>query len=308
MGFHLSDVARGDVEAVAAVPPPPTRPQTDVAKLLEHGGVVVVVGTKPTQFSHAHINCPRIVFWHGTDPKTDSPNRTFPANARAVLFGGICSHSRMNALRQQATSRGMWNNPSPMSTGDMREILDRVVSLSIRPPAPDPDPLPMFTYTTPACPKPEPEEPMTMPRLNLRALRRGELKVFVERHAVPTEKAGHQAPKLLAMLTAEGIRSTLQSVDQAIRFYVTVPHKKQKVTAPTPSHVPAVTFSEDDFTPTRPPAMTASSELDLALLAVKDIQSAAAVLAEALVKIQQDVQRLHRQKATAKQALEEYLT
>jgi hypothetical protein len=309
--FTIGEVLTKDVDAVKAVLLPPPRPETDVAQLLSHGGVVVVVGGRSSNFSQEHLRNPRIVFWHSTDPKTNSPNRTLPANARAVVFAGFISHAMDNRIRNQAKSRGVFSPPGILSTGDIRELLTKMVTLPERPVNLDPKPLPVpVVAVMPTMPVlAETNEPDIVKR----KLKIGELKAFVIAEGNASAKPTiPEAQRLLAILESRGIRSTLISVDQALRTFVVYPARKAKGTPTTAAQArtefkAAAAVSEGFHGGGYPAPDTLLDQISAVRQTAIDMRAGLDLQLEALTAIEAEVTRLRRAQQQTRQSLREFL-
>lgn len=295
----IGDVAHGDVEAAKKVLLPPQRHQTDLTQILAHGGRIVVVGGRPSNFSPKHLTDPRVVFWHSTDPRTKRV-RELPANARAVLFTQFVDHATDHAIRRQAHARGVYTPPGILTTGDVRDQLTQMLSHPIQKPAPEPEPLPVIP--PPSVQQPQPvvtptdvpaEIPEPMHTAALRKPKAGEVRDFIMKHGNPNAIPLPEGKRLLALLNSMGISSTEDSIRQGMRMYFAKPVPQPREDAPPSTRKEA---SKATPMPDRITTMLASANAGLELLR------------ETLAEIEGEVKRLQQQRATAKQALEEYLT
>lgn len=233
-------------EIVGKALPVTERLKFDLVELLHSGGRVIIVGGRTTNFSDEMRRDPRIEFWDSTDPKAHA--RDLPSNARALFFTRFINHEWAGRLRKQAKKRGIYCGVGVHDTGELRVELQRVVdhvqpkpvvvedhpvfvaaaklvaALEVPPPvvaAPAPvEPAPSEE------PMPEPEvteEVMPEPRFDWRPVvkqRKGKgVMDFVTAHAnLQAESRTHEGERVLALMKAAGVTSTLKSVMEHIRI------------------------------------------------------------------------------------------
>jgi hypothetical protein len=171
-------------------------------------------------------NDPRLEFWDSTDPK--SFRRDLPSNARAVLFTRYISHELNTRLRKQAHKRGIFCQPGMHETGELRVELQRVVD-HVPPKRVEPiedaferlmaqtevmvnkvaehaqEPI----LTTPAAPAVAEAAPRKRYRIASFIAEHGDLTVTKNRAA--------EATRVLALMEAHGLKSTMKSVLETMR-------------------------------------------------------------------------------------------
>ena len=223
------------------------RPQTDVAALLETGGVAVVVGGRPSNFPESMRRHPRFVFFDSTDPKA-MHGKSLPSNARVVMMiPRFLGHHDTDRYKREAKRRGI-QCLMLTTTGDIKDNLERVLDheatrkqvtappvIVVPPAVVDPpkvyERIEDVSPATLAVPKvtvqeveeglgavadPEPSEDSEMPR---RHWMRGEQMSFVERYSNPDGSIRGEGRRLLALARSKGIESTEGSFEQAVRVH-----------------------------------------------------------------------------------------
>jgi hypothetical protein len=236
-------------EVIEKAMPFEDRYRFDLVELLKDGGVAVIVGGRSSNFTQEMRDNPRLEFWDSTDPKTRT--RDLPSNTRAVLFTKWLSHETDGRLRKQAKKRGIFCKPGVHETGELRIELQRVVdnTLSVKPMTDPPPPVSAPAPTLdrvfervvlppPAMPTPEPSvaldvTPIPPPKVKTGRRNARGVAAFVAAHCdVHAVERTREAERLLALMQAEGMNSTVKSVMESLRLASKKAGVKVRVTGP----------------------------------------------------------------------------
>lgn len=306
---------------------PPSLGEELWRRLSANGGVVVVLGGRTTNFTEKQRRDSRFVFWDSTDPK--ARHHQFPSNARALLVTEFNDHVWSNRARKDAKLKKAFCPPGWISTGDIREALDYVLS---QPKAATPAPVDTFVpirnvtvapqptrvetvATQPASPKEETAVHNTVSvteqvATDLRSPHKGELLAFVIANADLRADKPKEAKRLLALLQTKGVTTSEDSVKNAMwRVASALPARVNGAHA-EPEHIIAAPSVAIDQKPIK--KLPAADLLDGVLAeaehalsesqkALETAQAAHDVLADAVAKMRAEVARFREQQQAIRQ-------
>lgn len=323
------------IEHVQAAPATP-RPQVNLADLVAHGGRIVVVGGRTTNFPDYMRDDPRLVFFDSTDPRTQT--RELPSNARAVVMTQFVGHNVYWRFAEQAKARGIVFVPGTRTTGELRRMLEDVVKAprADKPKEPDvdlsaivvPQAAAPSTIVTEPIVTPEPpaaettseqrvaeappsaESGTTMKRKV--QLQRGALIGFIREHGQLGVSRQVEAQRLLPLLQARGMNTTCDSIAQALwRLAQEQRQNGTRKTSANPKPNGHAAHAAPRVAPTFAQKGGDNGILDAIAEArkyVADVRAAADLLDELLPKLEAEVKLFRDKQHRATQVMAEFLS
>lgn len=170
--------------------------------LIANGGKVVIVGGTMNKAWEPYRDHPQLVFWCGDRSEIERHLRNgdnLPHNVKGVVISRFISHQSSGKVMDEAKRKRAVIFASK-NDGQITEILDEM------------------TRVEPKVESKAPEAPPAPPK-ELRAPKPGEIQTALEKHYVADVPNIDAARRLLGILAEQGIKTTEESLQQAIYQY-----------------------------------------------------------------------------------------
>lgn len=195
------------------------------SQLALHGGTILVIGGRSTNFPPELRNRPQFVFWDSTESNLRAD---VPHNCRGILFTRFIPHAVYNRVMKTARERRLTVFPV-LNTGEIKRMLEQI--------APTETAIAAGNNGHPETAVAADTAKLLTKDETLHKPRRGELQRFIEAHV--TEKPvsiAATARQLLTMAEQAGLKTTVDSLAQGIRMHLRTPAvNPRKSAAPSPS-------------------------------------------------------------------------
>lgn len=169
--------------------------------LIANGGKVVVIGGRMNDNWRQFTDNPQFIFWTGDRAEIDRHfprgGGELPSNTRGVIVSKFISHATAGRIIEEARKKKALIM-GPKNDGEVTRLLEEILT-------------PEKTKETSV-----PEQQVAAPIKELRAVRRGELAQYAKKYDESTKPIAEVAKKVFAIIQADGIMTTENSVAQSI--------------------------------------------------------------------------------------------